>query len=96
MKTTKKNAKKFQLTDCGPSPIVRKPTRLDLIRMAAAQEFRHRSSSDVMRERAVADFTLGSYETEIALLQSQLVSTRKKAAEMAARLDGLSDIVGMR
>ena len=75
---------------------VKRPSKLDRITEAVAQDYAHASTDDITRLRTVLACELNTVENELVSLQARAASARAHRAGVEARLRGLADVVGKR
>ena len=75
---------------------VKRPSKLDNIAASVAQDYAHRDTRDIIRQRHVAVARIDVLDAEIAELSGRLVDARTQRAKLGAALVGLASVVGKR
>ena len=75
---------------------VRKPSKLDAVSTSVAQDYAHRDTGDIIRQRRVIVTQVDMTDAEIAVLAGRLVDARAQRAKLGAMLVGLASVIDKR
>lgn len=74
----------------------KKPTKLDNLTAAVAQDYAHVATEDIVRQRIVLACKANTLDSEILAWQRRLDDVRRQRAEVEATMRGLASVVEKR
>lgn len=75
---------------------VHKPTKLELMTAATAEEFSHLHSARIMSQRKIWEFAIEELDNEITGLTAASVRAKDRRAILTAKIAGLTQVLGLR